>query len=489
MTTYKELKKLYKGITLNDIDALLAKKAAEDLLSFTKYTMPDYRANWHHKKYAAILDKFAKGEIKRLIVNMPPQHGKSEMSTRRLPAFLLGLRPSVRIGVVAYNSSFASKFNRAVQRIIDENLYQKVFPDTTLSGKNVRTISQGSWLRNSHEFEIVGHGGSFLAIGVGGPLTGNKIDVAIIDDPYKDSASANSEAYNRMLKEWWDEVLMTRLHNDSRIVLTNTRWRHDDLTGHIIKRHRDGLEEEHWHIVTFPAIKEGQPTDWDPREIGEPLWPSQLSLDKLLIRKEANPESFEALYQQNPTPKEGNKIKDQWLRRYRISELPEGKDFMYIDTSQSESHLKNNDPAGILVFRKARNRLYLRDFQKGRWGTPDLVAKAKDMANKYFKRMGSAIYIENKDSGRTVKQLLQTQLRWPLILDNPVGGKEQRVADVENVLKGGQVWIPEEDTWVSDFLKQVKGFPKMKHDEEVDCLTGACRMTFSVDKLNEQFLR
>jgi len=283
---------------LPTIDDIKIEKAKRKAIDFTTYTYSQYEINDHHKRYADALDKFANGEIKNLMIFMPPQHGKSELCSRRLPAKLLGNNPNLRIALVSYNHSFASKFNRDVQRIIDSTEYKKIYPDTKLTTKGVKT--EGTWIRNSEEFEVVNYRGSFITIGVGGGLTGRPVDIGIIDDPYKDASDAWSPTVRQNVQEWYDTVFKTRLHNDSQQLITLTRWHPDDLAGTILKR-----EPEEWSVVIFPAIKIGLPTEEDPREEGTALWESKHSLKRLLTIKKQNPHVFGSLYQQNPKPAEG----------------------------------------------------------------------------------------------------------------------------------------------------------------------------------------
>lgn len=465
-----------QGLSIEKARAELAKRR---LIDFTQYTYEDYQANWHHKRYAEILDQFIDGKIKRLMVFMGPQHGKSELCSRRMPAKILGNYPDKRIGVVAYNHTFASKFNRDVQRIIDTKEYKEVFPETTLSGKNIRVDAKGAWLRNADEFEIVERKGGLISVGIGGPLTGNKIDVAIVDDPYKDPASANSAAYRNRLEDWWEAVLETRLHNDSQICLTFTRWRHDDIAGYLLEQQKKLEPEFHWTIVKFQSIKEGVPDKFDPREPGEALWPERHSKEKLTAMKAKNSRIFEAMHQQNPTPAEGNLIKESMFPVYEWGDLPEGVNHCYIDTATSEKELKNNDPTGILVFRVYQNRVYLIEFVKGKWSMPDLIENIKRVHARHLTGRKSKIVIENKSNGRSTKQVLARETEFSVILDNIKGGKEERLENELPTLESGRVLLPKGDFWVKDFMDQLKGFPMLTHDEEIDCLTGAIRVAFA----------
>ena len=305
------------GITPNnELRQALAEYARQELarrslLDFTRYTYPNYEVNWHHKSYADKLDKFVRCEIKNLMVFMPPQHGKSEMSSRRLPAYILGLNPDKKIGIAAYNHSVASKFNRDVQRIINSEEYARLFPNTTLNNKK-----GGGYVQNADEFEIVGYDGSLVSVGVGSGLTSRTIDLLIMDDLYKDAAEAWSETVRGNVQTWYETVARTRLHNDSQQLLVFTRWHEEDLAGYLL-----ATEPEKWEVVIFPAIKIGAPNEIDPRKEGESLWERKHGLAELELIRKNNPVVFDSLYQQNPTPKEGLLFPVSEMKRFKHEQI------------------------------------------------------------------------------------------------------------------------------------------------------------------------
>lgn len=288
-------------LSSKQISAEIAKR---DFREFVEYTKPDYEFNWHHELLIQYLQKFADGEIKKLLVFMPPQHGKSELTSRRLPAFLLGKNPKLKIIGCSYSSGLATSFNRDVQRIIDSEDYSDIFPETKLNSSNVRTAGAG-YLRNSDIFEIIGYRGFYKSVGVGGSLTGTPADIGIIDDPVKDALEAESQTYRARVWDWFTQVFMTRLHNDSQIIVTQTRWNQDDLSGRILKLMNN---DNSWTVLSLPAIAEGEVNEYDPREMGEPLWASKHSLKRLEDIRSSNPRAFHALYQQDPKPFEGGLI-------------------------------------------------------------------------------------------------------------------------------------------------------------------------------------
>jgi hypothetical protein len=231
------------------------------------------------------------------MVFMPPQHGKSELVSRCLPAFILGRNPKTKIVLASYSAHLANSFNRDCQRIIDEPVYRDIFPDTKIGADK---DDSGKWVRTNELFEVVRYGGFLKTVGVGGSLTGTPADVAIIDDPVKDAIEAMSPTYQERNWNWYTDVLSTRLHNNSRVLITQTRWDVNDLSGRIIKQMEEGGED--WEVLLLPAIKTGIGHPDDPRKEGEALWPERHSKEKLLNVRKKSVRTYEALYQQNPKP-------------------------------------------------------------------------------------------------------------------------------------------------------------------------------------------
>lgn len=281
-----------KAILRRELRKELARRL---MLDFVLWTKDDYKANWHHELLCEYLDAFIKGDIPRLMVFMPPQHGKSELTSRRLPAFMLGLSPKLKIAGCSYSADLARSFNRDVQRIIDNEVYQELFPGTTLSKSNVKNSARGNYLRNADMFEVVGHSGFYKSVGVGGSLTGTPVDIGLIDDPVKDRAEANSPTYRKKVWEWYEDVFLTRLHNGSQQLLTMTRWHKDDLAGKILN-----AEKDKWEVINLEGVKRKVFHPKDPRKVGEALWGERHSLEKLLGVEKRSERTFNALYQGDP---------------------------------------------------------------------------------------------------------------------------------------------------------------------------------------------
>jgi predicted phage terminase large subunit-like protein len=328
---------------LNEIKKELARR---ELKYFTKYTFEKYEFTNFHDNYCKILQAFAEGKIKKLIVSAPPQHGKSELSTRRLPSFIFGLNPDKKIVIGSYNTTLARKFNRDIQRIITDKEYSEIFPDTQLNNKNVVTVN--NYLRNSDEFEIVNKKGGLKAVGRGAGLTGFTVDIAILDDIYKDLQEGNSPVIRESAWDWYTSVIRTRLHNDSQELIVFTRWHNDDIIGRIQKKESvitiksfDELEKvpkDSWVLINFEAIKTDEKTEIDSRTIGEPLYPQKHSLEKLLQAKTLDSEVFDCLYQGNPISKKGllypngfktyDNLPSKIIRKAYIDTADSGSDYL-----------------------------------------------------------------------------------------------------------------------------------------------------------------
>lgn len=278
---------------------------------FSTTVYPFLELQEFHRSYYRLLEAFALGKVRRLIVTMPPQHGKSVGASTLLPAYMLGINPDLKIAIASYSSLLASKFNRRVQRILESSEYGEIFPDTTIkqSGK------ASSYIRTADEVEIVGHHGSLISVGREGSLTGNRVDCIIMDDLYKDAMEANSPITRENCREWYTSVVRTRMHNDSQEIMVFTRWHEQDLIGTIREcetvidltewSQLDNIDPSVWVSLNFEALKCGKATQIDSRSEGEPLWESRHSAKLLASKRRLDPVKFECLYQGNPSTSEG----------------------------------------------------------------------------------------------------------------------------------------------------------------------------------------
>ena len=283
----------------------------ENFENFATAVYPFVELQPFHRSYYRLLEAFAAGKVRKLIITMPPQHGKSLGASTLLPAYMLGLNPDLRIAIASYSATLASKFNRRVQRILESDEYAELFPETTIK-KNGRN---SSYIRTADEVEIIGHHGSLISVGREGSLTGNRVDCFILDDLYKDAMEANSPIVRENCREWYTSVVRTRMHNASQEIMVFTRWHEEDLIGTIRSCENvvdltewaelESVDSDTWVALNFEALKVSEATEIDPREIGQALWEEQHSAKLLASKRRLDPRKFECLYQGNPSSKEG----------------------------------------------------------------------------------------------------------------------------------------------------------------------------------------
>lgn len=457
-----------------------SRKAKKNLLDFTKFTLKGFYIEDFHEKYYCLLDLFAKKKIKNLIITMPPQHGKSEGSTRRLPAYILGLYPDTKIAVASYNDTFASKFNRDIQRILDNKDYNYIFPETTLNRSNVVTVSS-NYLRNSHEFEIVGYKGGLKSVGRGGPLTGNPVDVMIMDDLYKDYMEGNSPIIRQTVWDWYTSVVQTRLHNDSQQLIVFTRWHEEDLIGLLEDKGKvfeisalDDLEglnlkQDEWVKVNFEALKTFDPIPIDKREKGEALWPKKHSVEKLNSAKEIDKEKFECLYQGNPSSKEGLLYSSfKTIGKYPTFKIIKN----YTDTADTGTDNLCSIVYGVPLD-SVDKHLYVIDVIYTDKPMEETEPMTVDLLN-YNKVNKSKIESNNGGRGfaRVVKKGVACHVTWFHQSNN----KEARIfsnsAQVNDRIVMPRDWHIRWPDFYNDISKYKKLFKANKKDDAPDALTG-----------------
>ena len=452
-----------------------------NLLSFTRHTLPSFAPAPFHIAYYEVLTRFDMGEIKKLMITMPPQHGKSEGATRRLPAFVLGQDPDKRIAIVSYNAIKARKFNRELQRIMDDDRYYELFPQTLLAGQ-ASYQEQGrrsrNYARNSDECEIVGYQGSFKTIGVGGSLTGEPVDMLIMDDLYKDASSAWSPVIRQNVADWYDTVASTRLHNDSQQLLVFTRWHMEDLAGRLLEQEGvyDPIENpQGWLLVSFPAIQNRPPSEQDPRAEGEPLWPERHSLEKLLEIKGRSPTVFESLYQQNPQPSQGLMYEEFTC----YTDLPSRSySVAYIDAADSGA-----DYLCALFYKEAEDGNYITDVL---YTKDPMEVTETTLTYMLQQHQVERCHIESNNGGNLFVSNLQ-QRSWDtgnrLTRFNPFHQNQNKTARIFAASASVQKLIKMPLDWKKRFPKfarDLTGYLRVgtnAHDDAPDALTGSieCR--------------
>lgn len=308
--------------------------ARRHLLDFTKYRFPSYRVNWHHRVLAEALERVENGTLKRLIVNMPPRHGKSELVSVNFPAWCMGKNRDRSIITASYGADLATDFGRKVRNIMDDSDYKPLF-STRLAEDSQ---SKGSWATNGR--------GEYNAVGVGGAITGKGGGIIIIDDYFKNREDADSEVMSEKLWDWYRSTLRTRLTPDGAIVIVATRWRDNDLVGRILEE-ESMTSGEGWEIISLPAIAE---EDDQYRKEGEALWADHYTIDNLLkVKSEIGEYEFASQYQQNPVNKETQLFKDEMFIPIGFDDVKKQITNCYITIDSAMSKKKKSDNTGVCI--------------------------------------------------------------------------------------------------------------------------------------------
>lgn len=437
--------------------------------------------NWHHEVVAHYLNEWAYGRLKRLMLFMPPRHTKSEFVSRRLPAFIFGRNPNASIIAASYGSDLAGRMNRDVQRVIDSPEYRRLFPETALWGKNIRTVASGAWLRNSDLFEIVGHKGSYRGAGVGGGITGMGFDYGIIDDPYKDYQEAQSNTVRQTVQDWYESVFYTRRQNeDSAILITLTRWHELDLPGYILAQAANDPNVPQWVVISLPALAEDPVAVYDQRSPGDALWASRFSAEDMQnTRRTITAYKWNAMYQQRPSVPEGDRIKREWFEI--IDAAPSDCEWVrYWDKGGTQDG--GAYTAGVLVGRwllDRERRLYrycIGDVVRGQWSSHNREAVIKQTAAADQAKYGRVtIYVE-QEPGSGGKESAENTVRnlsgYNVRIDRPTGDKELRLEPFEAQAEARNVDIVR-GPWNVDYLNELAAIPNGVYWDQADGTSGA----------------
>lgn len=437
--------------------------------------MPTFQQGWFNRIIAAELQQFyfdvMAGKQPRLIIQAPPRSGKSELFSRRFPAWAFGQNPNLQMIAASYSADLSSRMNRDVQRIIDSEEYAGVFPKTSFSSNTSASINSQKNIRNSEIFEIAGHAGAYRSAGVGGGITGMGADIAIIDDPVKDAKEANSQTYRDSVWDWYTSTFYTRLSPKSGILLGMTRWHEDDLAGRLLADMKNGGDQ--WRVVSFPAIAE---EDEQYRKEGDALHPERYDLTHLTkIKKAVGSQAWNALYQQRPSSKGGDVIKRAWFKRYSV--LPLMRRVIIAGDTAQKVKQHNDFSVFIVAGIGIDGGLYIIDLIRGKWEAPELERKLEDIWNKYrASHKAQSVYIEDKSSGTGLIQSIQRKRNIPIKGVQVDADKYTRVLGIQGFIESGYVFLPEGAEWVEDFLSECEKFTATdshKHDDQVDTLTMA----------------
>lgn len=453
--------------------------ASTTLIGFLLATSPTYQMGWVHAEICGELEAFLaavrRKESPRLLLTMPPRHGKSEIASRRFPAYALGRDPDLSIIATSYSADLASRMNRDVQRIIDDEAYRAIFPGTRLCGK-----SSGEGIRTADLFEIVGHRGVYRSAGVGGGITGMGGDIILIDDPIKDRAEADSPTIRNRVWDWYTSTLYTRLAPGGGIIVIQTRWHMDDLAGRLLEAQRSG-QGDAWRVVNFPAIAE---EDEPHRKAGEALHPERYPLEQLqAIRAAIGSRDWAALYQQRPAPDGGAIFRAEWLRFWLPKELPQTFDRMCISWDMTFKDGDDSDYVVGQVWGRKGADFFLLDQVRARMSFTATLAAFRALADKWPRAQRKLV--EDKANGPAVIDSLRHAVPG-IIPVEPDGSKIARAHAVTTFFEAGNVHLPHPSVcnWVADYVAELTSFPAAAHDDQVDATTQALRDMQSHRALN-----
>ena len=414
----------------------MARKARQSLITFTEATNPLYKRASHHAKIAEKLEAVERGEIDRLMIFMPPRHGKSELASKRFPAWCLGRDPKRQIIAASYNSDLADDFGRHVRNIVAQPEFRQVFPQVALASD-----SQAANRMNTN------HGGAYVAAGVGTAVTGRGAHIALIDDPFKDRAEADSERRRDVVWDWYRSTLYTRLMPGGAIVLIQTRWHEDDLAGRLLEQERD-----QWEVLDLPAINDA----------GEALWPEWYPVEALeRIRSAIGAREWSALYQQQPQPDDGTYFRREWLGEWK--ELP---GLRYYGTSDYAVTEGGGDYTVHRIWGiDSKGDIYRVDGWRGQTASDEWIERKIDLIARYRPLMwfgeGGVIQkaVEPMLRRRMTERSIHCAIEWlPSVSDKPT-----RARSFQAMASAGRVKF-EPNADLSEFLV----FPAGKHDDDVD---------------------
>jgi predicted phage terminase large subunit-like protein len=435
-------------------DALVREKAQKNFMAFVKEMWPGFIHGRHHALMAKKFEEIAEGKLKRLIINMPPRHTKSEFASNMLPAWFLGNYPGKKVIQCSNTAELAVGFGRKVRNLVDSEQYAKIFPNVSLRSDSK---AAGRWATN--------HGGDYFAIGVGGTVTGKGADLLIIDDPHSEQearlAQGDPTVFDSVY-EWYTSGPRQRLQPGGAIIVVMTRWSDKDLTGKVLKN-----DSADWEVIELPAIMPS----------GNPLWPEFWSLDELsALKEELPPYKWNAQYQQKPTGEEGAIVKRDWWKRWE-SDRPPRCEFIIQswDTAFTKSQRADYSACttwGVFYLNEDESdvNIILLDALKEKWEFPELKDNAKRM---YDEWEPDACIIEAKAAGAPL--IFELRRMGVMVSDyTPVRGNDKfvRLNSVTDLFRSGKVWAPE-TRWADELIEEMARFPNAEHDDLTDSATQA----------------
>ena len=443
--------------SLVKLEKLKDRELCQDkFIKFVERVWPTFISGAHHKRMAEAFERVANGTCKRLIINMPPRHTKSEFASYLLPAWFLGKFPHKKVIQTSHTAELAVGFGRKVRNLVDSEVYNNIFPNLALQADSK---AAGRWNTSK--------GGDYFAIGVGGAVTGKGADVLIIDDPHSEQeaamAASNPEVYDKVY-EWYTSGPRQRLQPGGAIVIVMTRWAARDLTGQVLKSAAQRAGEE-WEVIEFPAILPS----------GRPLWPQFWSLEELTALREELPNSkWQAQYQQNPIGNESAIVKRDWWKWWEKDDPPICDYILQSWDTAFEKTQRADYSAGTTwgIFNCeednfAPNIILLNTYKK-RVEFPELK---RDVMREYNEYEPDSLIVEKKASGAPLIYDLRA-MGIPVQEYTPGKGQDKiaRLNSVSDIIASGKVWVPQ-TRWAEELVDEVAAFPSGEHDDLVDATT------------------
>ena len=434
-------------------------KARDKFMAYAKHVYDGFIEGRHHSIIAEKLELIAQGKLKRLIVNMPPRHSKSEFASYLMPSWFLGRNPKLKIIQATMNTELAVRFGRKVRDLIADPIYAEIFPNTDLKQDSQ---AAGRWETSA--------GGEYFAAGVGAAMTGRGADLLIIDDPHSEQDALSASAYDTAY-EWYTSGPRQRLQPGGTIIIVQTRWSKKDLTGRLLGAQAKDIMADQWDIVEFPAILPS----------GEPLWHEFWKKEELLkVKASLSPGKWNAQWQQDPTSDDIAMVKREWWQLWEREDTPR-LDYIIQSYDTAYSKKESADYSAITtwgVFEPKENgeqHLILLDAKKGRWNFPELKEIAVEQ-NEYWEP--DMMLIEAKASGSSLADELRL-INLPVTTYSPgrrKGGggmdKTTRMHMVSPIFESGKVWYPDE-RFADEVIEEVASFPNGDHDDYCDSMTMA----------------
>jgi predicted phage terminase large subunit-like protein len=425
-----------------------------NFLSFVQSMWPEFIVGEHHRTIADKLERIATGELKRLIINMPPRHTKSEFASYLFPAWMIGKNPAMKIIQATHTTELAIGFGRKVKNLLEREEYNEIFSETKLA---VDSKASGRWDTN--------RGGMYYAVGVGSNLAGRGGDLIIIDDPHSEQTAMSNTGFEDAW-DWYTGGPRQRLQPGGAIVLVQTRWSEKDMTGQLIRAQAKDANADQWEVVELPAIMPS----------GNPCWPEYWPLKDLeAVQASIPPSKWNAQYQQQPTGDDNAILKREWWRVWERDTVPQ---LQYVIQSYDTAFSKKEtaDYSAITTWgvfypeEGATPNLILLDAQKGRWEFHEL----KNVALKQYKFWEpETVIIEAKASGMPLTHELRN-IGIPVVNFTPSRGNDKvsRVHAISPLFESGMIWMPDE-RWAEEVVEECAAFPNGEYDDLVDSTTQA----------------